>query len=427
MDKSKEEQEDKPIVSLDFEEKELNNNNFAEAETKYGLVGYNFPLARDGKGILGTSIMLLIMSFFIHFAIALVNRLVPTMTAYPLHYIYQGCYAMVGILVIYYLVLYVKRSSKYWERNVLWNDLRGLTGKRKILKNFNYSQKLEKARKDNDKNRVKALELIGQSRFYIFTRQKPQGLGKRREVATYFNLDIDDSKNVDIHKILDEELKVFPAMLFNIFDKKMIFAANIASRTDKGNRHILFTMGENSKTVYDKYDWEKEWEENYYWRRAYDLEHCFPYRKEGEYAGLSDPTEENQKRKTLGQSWAHTQIQAVKRAIQAEGYQTNEVTVKVGTHSAVYRSTVSAETSKINKDASQRLAEAVQRELSTLDNVVKGVTAEVSMRGIRVNLPLPNGTKKGEKEIEKIPYIDTTVPDYTQLVDKEKILREVFG
>ena len=45
MDKSKEEQEDKPIVSLDFEEKELNNNNFAEAETKYGLVGYNFPLA----------------------------------------------------------------------------------------------------------------------------------------------------------------------------------------------------------------------------------------------------------------------------------------------------------------------------------------------------------------------------------------------
>ena len=49
------------------------------------------------------------------------------------------------------------------------------------------------------------------------------------------------------------------------------------------------------------------------------------------------------------------------------------------------------------------------------------------MRGIRVNLPLPNGTKKGEKEIEKIPYIDTTVPDYTQLVDKEKILREVFG
>jgi len=216
-------------------------------------------------------------------------------------------------------------------------------------------------------------------------------------------------------------------MLFNIFDKKMIFEANIASRTDKGNRHILFTMGENSKTVYDKYDWEKEWEENYYWRRAYDLEHCFPYRKEGEYAGLSDPTEENQKRKTLGQSWAHTQIQAVKRAIQAEGYQTNEVTVKVGTHSAVYRSTVSAETSKINKDASQRLAEAVQRELSTLDNVVKGVTAEVSMRGIRVNLPLPNGTKKGEKEIEKIPYIDTTVPDYTQLVDKEKILREVFG
>ena len=424
MAKSKEEQEDKAIVSLDFEEKELNNNNFAEAETKYGLVGYNFPLAREGKGILGTSIMLLIMSFFIHFAIALVNRLVPTVTAYPLHYIYQGCYVMVGVLVIYYLVLYVKRSSKYWERNVLWNDLRGLTGKRKIL---NYSQKLEKARKDNDKNRVKALELIGQSRFYIFTRQKPQGLGKRREVATYFNLDIDDSKNVDIHKILDEELKVFPAMLFNIFDKKMIFEANIASRTDKGNRHILFTMGENSKTVYDKYDWEKEWEENYYWRRAYDLEHCFPYRKEGEYAGLSDPTEENQKRKTLGQSWAHTQIQAVKRAIQAEGYQTNEVTVKVGTHSAVYRSTVSAETSKINKDASQRLAEAVQRELSTLDNVVKGVTAEVSMRGIRVNLPLPNGTKKGEKEIEKIPYIDTTVPDYTQLVDKEKILREVFG
>ena len=419
MAKSKEEQEDKAIVSLDFEEKELNNNNFAEAETKYGLVGYNFPLAREGKGILGTSIMLLIMSFFIHFAIALVNRLVPTVTAYPLHYIYQGCYVMVGILVVYYLVLYVKRSSKYWERNVLWNDLRGLTGKRKILKNFNYSQKLEKARKDNDKNRVKALELIGQSRFYIFTRQKPQGLGKRREVATYFNLDIDDSKNVDIHKILDEELKVFPAMLFNIFDKKMIFEAYIASRTDKGNRHILFTMGENSKTVYDKYDWEKEWEENYYWRRAYDLEHCFPYRKEGEYAGLSDPTEENQKRKTLGQSWAHTQIQ--------EGYQTNEVTVKVGTHSAVYRSTVSAETSKIDKDASQRLAEAVQRELSTLDNVVKGVTAEVSMRGIRVNLPLPNGTKKGEKEIEKIPYIDTTVPDYTQLVDKEKILREVFG
>ena len=87
------------------------------------------------------------------------------------------------------------------------------------------------------------------------------------------------------------------------------------------------------------------------------------------------------------------------------------MTVKVGTHSAVYRSTVSAETSKINKDASQRLAEAVQRVLSTLDNVVKGVTAEVSMRGIRVNLPLPNGTKKGEKEIEKSPLIDSTGPN----------------
>lgn len=423
--KKTDEAKEENVVSLEFEEKELRNKKFASAETRFNLTGSNFPLARQGKSALGTTIVLFLFGFGLNLLIETLNRFFPQFKDYPFYVVYILFYGLSCIFFLYYLILYYLRSSKYWERNVLRNDLkeRGKTGR--ILSKYGYAQKLEKAIKDKNKDLEKALRLIAGGKLYIFTRQKPQAVGRSR-VITYYSFEVRDTDEIDVQEAMLKELESFPNRLYMLFNKQVVFDS-VISRTDNETTHLQFLWGEVAKVEYDKWDWEEEWIDLYNWRTSYELEHSFPYRANGKYKGLSNPKEINESRRESAISWANTQIDSVKRALQAEGYQTNEITTRADNRSAVYRATIASQLEKVNKDAGKKLAEAVKNEMSNIDNEVQGITAEVSIREIRVIVPLPNGAKKGQQTKSKIPYVDTSVPDYTLLVDKEQILREVFG